>query len=169
MLSCRMNQIQWIGRQAGRHRGFEGGLTKLRTSTHLEASLILSSELSELFRNWIFILSFSLVLHTFPDSSRAEPSKGEAFESRMMSDFLFSLCLGWGKSVNRSSPGCSLLLLYIASHTYEKSDPFLFEESHFSQFFITPRCEISLRKHWLNRCQISFLNFYKMQGMIRRE
>ena len=49
MSSCRMNQIQWIGRQAERRRVFEGGLDEARTSTNLEASLILSSMRSTLF------------------------------------------------------------------------------------------------------------------------
>ena len=92
--------IQWIGRQAGRRRAFEGGLAVARTSTHLEASLILSSMRSTLFgfgfSSCLFMVL--LVLHTFPDSSRAEPSKGEALESRMISVVLSSLCLGWRKS-----------------------------------------------------------------------
>lgn len=43
MLSCRINQIQWTLRKAGRHKGFEDGLAVTMTSTHLDASLILSS------------------------------------------------------------------------------------------------------------------------------
>ena len=65
MLSCRMNQIQWTLRKAGRHRGFEDGLAVTMTSTHLEAILILSSEPSALFLFRIRILSFSLIFHPF--------------------------------------------------------------------------------------------------------
>ena len=63
MLSCRINQIQWTLRKAGRHKGFEDGLAVAKTSTHLEASLIMSSKLSALFLFRIRSLSFSLIFH----------------------------------------------------------------------------------------------------------
>ena len=76
-------------------------------------------------------VQFVLLILPLFGSSRAEPSKGEAFESRMTSDFLLSLYLEWGKSVDRTSPGCFLPLLYIASWAYEKSDPFSWGKDHF--------------------------------------